>query len=256
MHPLRSPKKRFQRTELCFRNFTLLLKIYSFPSDAPANGSCYEQPVAIDHRVALTTAPSNMLKSSNALRFLRSRFLSCRRLFAGLYITLLSSILPSIHLVVMATTQSQQQQQQQQQPPVFYLARTMRGRLDCPLKSDPPTATLQWLRDGRVLEVNALGRVRMSHEGHLVIRTVLASDEGTYSCVAYSPLRARIDSPAVRVLVRGESNLGFPLQYYAGTVMLYVRFVFKPIFFFRERLLVLHRYFILVYLLGSACSCY
>lgn len=55
------------------------------------------------------------------------------------------------------------------------------------------------------MEVSTAGRVKVNAEGHLSIKTVVAADKGVYSCVAYSPLRPRIESPSVVIRVRGKT---------------------------------------------------
>src|SRR6218665_225413 len=101
-------------------------------------------------------------------------------------------------------------QQHQQQYLVtsnaIYLAKGMRGRIDCPLRADPPHTVIVWIKDSRPLgDMEMGGRVKVSQKGSLLIRTAEDSDQGEYACVAYSPLERKQSSPLVHVLVRGKT---------------------------------------------------
>lgn len=153
-----------------------------------------------------------------------------RQLHALLHVASLSSILPSIIAVVIVATAPPTLPTPPSPPPtpparqrVLFLASTMKGRIDCPLESNPPSTFIQWIKDGRPMEVSSAGRVKVNAEGHLSIKTVVAADEGAYSCVAYSPLRPRVESPSVTVWVRGKTpgdQFGCIIEYLSVSVSL------------------------------------
>lgn len=116
---------------------------------------------------------------------------------------------PHSHLATQGLQGHHQQQQQQHlvTSNAIYLAKGMRGRIDCPLRADPPHTVIVWIKDNRPLGEMEMGggRVKVTQQGSLLIRTTEDSDEGDYSCVAYSPLERKQSSPLVHVLVKGKT---------------------------------------------------
>lgn len=92
----------------------------------------------------------------------------------------------------------------------IYLARGMRGRIDCPLKADPPHTLIVWIKENRPLAIEETGgRLKVNQQGSLLLRKADESDQGTYACVAYSPLEKKHISPLVHVRVKGRCTDGF-----------------------------------------------
>lgn len=86
-----------------------------------------------------------------------------------------------------------------------YLARGLRGRIDCPLKSDPPHTLIVWIKENRPLAIEETGgRLKVNQQGSLLLRKADEADQGTYACVAYSPLEKKLSSPLVNVRVKGR----------------------------------------------------
>ena len=89
-------------------------------------------------------------------------------------------------------------------PAQLYLARSMLGRIECPVDAHPPAELTTWSRDGRVIDVTRTTRMRVTPSGALVIRAVTGEDEGRYACTPESRLGAGKTSHPVQVIVRGE----------------------------------------------------
>jgi len=95
----------------------------------------------------------------------------------------------------------------------IYLARGLKGRIDCSLRADPPYTMIVWTKDAEPLDISTTAaisgspgerRVNLTPQGTLVFQSVMAADEGRYACVTYSPLEIGKSSVNFNVLVRGE----------------------------------------------------
>ena len=89
-------------------------------------------------------------------------------------------------------------------PTRMYLPRGMTGRIDCPAEANPPVTLTVWSKDERTLDLMQNNHIKVNKHGTLVIRTVLPTDEGHYSCTPYSTLGEGERSIPIHVLVRGQ----------------------------------------------------
>ena len=89
----------------------------------------------------------------------------------------------------------------------LYLPLGMMGRIDCPIEANPGITHIVWTKGGRVVNFASVDRVKQTSRGTLVIRTVIADDNGTYSCTPYSAIGAGKSSSPVQVIVRGKHTL-------------------------------------------------
>jgi len=87
-------------------------------------------------------------------------------------------------------------------PSRIYLPLGMTGRIDCPVEANPPVTLIQWSKD----EVHLMNHshVKVNKQGTLIISSVLASDQGQYSCRPYSPLGEGQNSMPIQVIVKGQ----------------------------------------------------
>lgn len=88
-------------------------------------------------------------------------------------------------------------------PTRIYLPRGMAGKIECKVDANPPVMRIIWSRNGIILDVSGISRIKINQQGILVINPVTMSDEGNYSCKPYSPLGGGEPSLPVQVLVRG-----------------------------------------------------
>ena len=89
-------------------------------------------------------------------------------------------------------------------PMQLYLPLGMMGRIECPIEANPAITQVVWTKDGHVVNFATLDRLKLTRQGTLVIETVVAADDGTYTCTPYSPIGAGKSSPPVQVNVRGK----------------------------------------------------
>ncbi|KAI0211550.1 Protein turtle [Lamellibrachia satsuma] len=87
-------------------------------------------------------------------------------------------------------------------PMQLYLPLGMMGRIECPIEANPAITQVVWTKDGHVVNFATLDRLKLTRQGTLVIETVVAADDGTYTCTPYSPIGAGKSSPPVQVNVR------------------------------------------------------
>ena len=92
-------------------------------------------------------------------------------------------------------------------PTRLYLPLGMMGRIDCPIEANPGITHIVWTKGGRVVKFASVDRVKLTSRGTLVIQTVMADDNGTYSCTPYSAIGAGKSSSPVQVIVRGRCTL-------------------------------------------------
>jgi len=91
-------------------------------------------------------------------------------------------------------------------PSRLYLPRGMMGRIDCPAEANPPMTLVVWFKGGHPIDYFRLKHVRVNKEGTLILKPVIVSDEGQYSCTPYSPLGAGRSSSPAHVVVRGKND--------------------------------------------------
>lgn len=114
-------------------------------------------------------------------------------------------------------------------PVQMYLPRGMMGRIECPVEANPPVTLILWSKNDRLIDVTQMTRMKLNKDGALVIKSVIAADEGKYSCTPYSPLGFGPASASVHALVRGKflqmlkiilkaSRLHFLLVYRYSTI--------------------------------------
>lgn len=89
-------------------------------------------------------------------------------------------------------------------PVQLYLPRGMMGRIQCPVEANPPVTLILWSKNDRLIDVTQMTRMKVNKEGALVIKSVIAADEGKYSCTPYSPLGFGLASASSLALVRGK----------------------------------------------------
>lgn len=87
-----------------------------------------------------------------------------------------------------------------------YLPRGMMGKMECPTEANPPVSLILWAKNERIIDLTQMTRLKANKEGALVIKTVITTDEGTYTCTPYSPLGFGQVSTPIQVLVRGTSS--------------------------------------------------
>lgn len=87
-------------------------------------------------------------------------------------------------------------------PSRIYLPLGMTGRIDCPVEANPPVTLIQWSKDERLMNQT---HVKVNKQGTLIISSVLATDQGQYSCRPYSPLGDGQSSMPIQVIVKGQS---------------------------------------------------
>src|SRR6218665_1687732 len=95
-------------------------------------------------------------------------------------------------------------------PATMYLPKGMEGRLRCPQDASPPLTYIIWKKNDKILDSDE--RVATDDQGTLVISSVMASDEGNYTCTPYSPLWNVVHSFSLRIIVKGERLGLFLLQ--------------------------------------------
>lgn len=115
-------------------------------------------------------------------------------------------------------------------PARVYLPRGMTGRIECPVESNPPLTVILWNRDNVGIDYTQSRHMRASNEGTLVIKPVISSDEGQYTCVPYSPLGRGEASWPVQVLVRGwfrcRTHAGFrDFDFWLAPAFVFFRFL-------------------------------
>lgn len=86
----------------------------------------------------------------------------------------------------------------------MYLPRGMMGRIECPVEANPPVTLILWSKNDRLIDVTQMTRMKLNKDGALVIKSVIAADEGKYSCTPYSPLGFGTASASIHALVRGK----------------------------------------------------
>jgi|SRR6218665_513068 len=89
-------------------------------------------------------------------------------------------------------------------PSRLYLPQGLMGRIDCPVESNPPLTVIIWHKDSVAIDYTQLRHMKANKEGTLIIKPVIFTDEGHYTCVPFSPLGRGQPSLPVQVLVRGE----------------------------------------------------
>lgn len=97
-------------------------------------------------------------------------------------------------------------------PSRIYLPLGMTGRIDCPVEANPPVTLIQWSKDERLMNQT---HVKVNKQGTLIISSVLATDQGQYSCRPYSPLGDGQSSMPIQVIVKGQSHLAASLCVFA-----------------------------------------
>jgi len=88
-----------------------------------------------------------------------------------------------------------------------YLPRGMMGKLECPTEANPPVSLILWAKNERIIDLTQMTRLKANKEGALVIKTVITTDEGLYTCTPYSPSGFGQVSTPIQVLVRGTSQV-------------------------------------------------
>ncbi|XP_068086117.1 protein sax-3 [Anabrus simplex] len=68
--------------------------------------------------------------------------------------------------------------------------------LECGPPKGHPEPTLQWRKNGQVIDIDASKRIRVVDGGNLMINDVRQSDEGKYQCVAQNMVGVRESNPA------------------------------------------------------------
>ena len=109
-------------------------------------------------------------------------------------------------------------------PSHIYLPKGMMGRIDCPVESNPPLTLIRWFKENRQIDFANIRHMRVSKDGTLIIKPVILSDEGHYSCTPYSPLGQGLSSSPVQVYVRGQY---FSSDYFIFTVKIFSVFLFS-----------------------------
>ena len=89
-------------------------------------------------------------------------------------------------------------------PVRVYLPKGMDGRILCPVEANPPVTIFSWSKNDKVIDFSHTTRLKVSKDGTLVFKSVIASDEGWYTCTPFSPLGAGKMSSIVQIIVRGE----------------------------------------------------
>ena len=89
-------------------------------------------------------------------------------------------------------------------PSRLYLPKGLMGRIDCPVESNPPLTIIIWSKGNRPIDFTQVKHMKINKEGTLIIKPVILSDEGLYSCQPYSTLGEGSSSPTVHVFVRGR----------------------------------------------------
>lgn len=102
-------------------------------------------------------------------------------------------------------------------PVQMYLPRGMMGRIECPVEANPPVTLILWSKNDRLIDVTQMTRMKLNKDGALVIKSVIAADEGKYSCTPYSPLGFGPASASVHALVRDPPYFSLrPAAIYQG----------------------------------------
>ena len=91
-------------------------------------------------------------------------------------------------------------------PVRIYLPKGMAGRILCPVEANPPVTLIVWTKNERVIDFSRTTRLKVTKDGTLLLRSVIATDEGRYTCTPYSPLGAGRSSTVVQIIVRGKSH--------------------------------------------------
>jgi len=98
-------------------------------------------------------------------------------------------------------------------PSRLYLPRGMMGRIDCLAEANPPLTLIVWFKGGQPIDYLRMKHVRVNKDGTLIIKPVIISDEGQYTCTPYSPLGPGKSSSPVQVFVRGKKKSNFFKRY-------------------------------------------
>ncbi|ELU05782.1 hypothetical protein CAPTEDRAFT_193230 [Capitella teleta] len=89
-------------------------------------------------------------------------------------------------------------------PVSLYLPKGMLGRIECPILANPPVTQVAWSKNEQPIDFLHTSRLKRTNQGLLVFKTVMASDEGRYTCTPCSPQGCGKPSNVVKVMVRGH----------------------------------------------------
>ena len=92
----------------------------------------------------------------------------------------------------------------QAMPTRIYLPRGMLGKIECPVEANPPMTHIIWMKNEKIIDLSHLTRMKVNKQGTLIIKSVMTSDDGRYSCIPYSPLGAGQMSMPVQILIKGQ----------------------------------------------------
>lgn len=92
-------------------------------------------------------------------------------------------------------------------PVSVYLPKGMLGRIECPTDANPPITQVSWTKNEQPIDFNHSTRLKRNNKGMIIIKSVIASDEGRYSCIPCSAYGCGEPSSVVQVMVRGKYRL-------------------------------------------------